>query len=199
LADDVHLLAFPELVSGVRAGAPHVVLTALETDHQSVWSQVRSGLVDIGVTVASPPPKGLAGKVLLTQRFVVVHRSDVAPPTTIADYLGRPHVAVGFSGGQPGYVDARLEELGRVRNVIAWTPRFGTIADLVIRTGAIATVPDPIARAFALRGGVSTAPCPFDLPDVPLRLAWHLRRQSDPLNSWARAHIERIVTKLMST
>lgn len=195
LADDVHLLAFPELVSVMKASAPHVVLTAIEVDHQSVWSQVRSGLIDIGATVAPPPPKGLAGKVLLNQRFVVVHRADQASPVTLADYLKRHHVAIGFSDGRPGYVDARLEELGHTRQVVAWTPRFATLADLVIRTGSIATIPEPVARSFTRHGGVTIASCPLDLADVPVRLTWHLRRQADPLNRWARMQMEDVVTR----
>lgn len=122
LADDVHALGFSDLVSNVRAGAPGLVLRVVETDHQSVWHQVRTGLIDAGVTVAGPPPRGLAGKVLANQKFVVLHRSDIAPPTTLDAYLVREHVSVSFSEGDKGYVDQRLEALGRQRNVIAWTP-----------------------------------------------------------------------------
>lgn len=197
LADDVQILAFAELVSVIRAKAPHVVVAAIETDHQSVWSQVRSGLIDLGATVAPPPPRGLAGKVLLNQHFVVVHRADKMPPLNVEAYLERQHVAFAFSDGRPGYVDLRLEELGRSRTVIASTPRFTILGDLVIQTGAIATVPEAVARFLLRSGGLKLAPCPFDLIDVPVRLAWHLRRQADPFNRWARQQVETVISNVM--
>lgn len=197
LADDVHLLAFPEIVSELTAASPHLTVTAVETDHRSVWVQVRSGLIDIGVSVAPPPPKGLAAEVLLNQRFVVLHRADMAPPLTLSAYLERQHIALGFSDGVPGYVDARLNELGQARAVIASTPRFATIADLVVRTGAVATLPEPVARFFTRSGGVALAACPFELADTPVRLAWHLRRQSDPLNRWARERLNAVLVRTL--
>jgi len=193
MADDVHAITFPEVVSSIRAQAPHVVLRAIETDHHAAWRQVRTGFVDLVATVADAPPRGLAGKVLTNLRFVVLRRADIAPPLTLADYLGRSHVALGFSDDRLGYTDRRLEALGTARSVIAWTPRFATIPDLVIRTGAIATMPEPIARRYAASGAVGLSSCPFDLPEVPVWLGWHLRRQADPLNRWAREQVERVV------
>jgi DNA-binding transcriptional LysR family regulator len=198
LADDVLTLGFTTLVSMVRDEAPGLVLRAIETDHQSVWGQVRTGLIDMGVTVADPPPRGLAGSVLANQRFVVLHRADMAPPQTLATYVAGEHVSVSFSGGEPGYVDRRLEALGHRRSVIAWTPRFAAIPDLIARTGAIATLPEPIAAAFVVGGAVAMAACPFDLPEVSVWHCWHLRRQADPLNRWARGHIDAVMTQVLS-
>lgn len=152
----------------------------------------------MGVTVADPPPRGLSGRVLANQRFVVLHRADLAAPQTLAAYLKRDHVSVSFSGGEQGYVDRRLEAIGCRRNVIAWTPRFTAIPDLVARTGAIATLPEPIAAAFSADGVAAMAACPFDLPEVSVWQCWHLRRQADPLNRWVRGHIDTVMKQALA-
>jgi LysR family transcriptional regulator, mexEF-oprN operon transcriptional activator len=198
MSDDLHLLAFADLVSSIRSEAPKLVLRVTEVDHQSVWQAVRTGLIDIAITVAGQAPRGLGAKVLGRQRFVVMCRADMSPPLSMEDYLLRDHVAVSFSEGQTGYTDQRLEALGRKRRIIAATPRFATIPDLVMRTGAIATMPEPTARLYSGFGGVALSACPFDIPEVPIMLCWHLRRHSDPLNAWLRAHIEAIVAPRFS-
>jgi LysR family transcriptional regulator, mexEF-oprN operon transcriptional activator len=193
MSDDVHLIAFPDIVSSIRAQAPNLLLRVTEVDHQSVWASVTSGLVDAAVTVAGQPPRGLAGKVIGRQRFVVVRRSDTAAPLSLDDYLARDHVAVSFSADQPGFTDQRLAALGRERRIIATTPHFAAILDLVIRTGAVATMPEAIARVYGRFGAVSLSPCPFELPEVPVMLCWHLRRQVDPQNAWLRAKMVEVL------
>jgi LysR family transcriptional activator of mexEF-oprN operon len=186
LSDDVHLLAFAEIVPAVRARAPRLALRVVEVDHQSVWPMVRSGFVDVAVTVAEPAPRGLAARVVARQGFVVIRRADMAPPGSLVDYLRHDHVAVAFSEREPGYTDRRLESLGHARRVIASTPRFSAIPDLVMRTGALATLPEPVARAFAAHGGLALSPCPFDLTEVNVLLGWHLARQADPFERLAK-------------
>jgi LysR family transcriptional regulator, mexEF-oprN operon transcriptional activator len=198
LSDDVQMLFFPDIVAAVRSEAPNLVLVGVEVDHQSIWGHVRSGLIDIGVSVAAPAPKGLADKVLFNQSFVILHRADQAPPTTLEDYLRRHHLGIGFSVGQAGYVDGRLKEIGNDRNVICWAPRFAGLGSLVLRTGAIATIPEPLAHMLAQAGGMAVANCPFELASVPVRLGWHLRRQADPLNFWVRALIATTIGEAMA-
>lgn len=186
LSDDVHELCFASTASAVRKQAPGLKLRVIEIDHQHVWDAVKSGEVDLAVTVAGQPPRSIGAKVLLEQTFVLVVRSDVSPPTTLEKYLKATHVAVGFRDRERGYTDERLASMGKERDILAWTPRFSSIRDLVIRLGAIATMPEPIARTFEAVGGVTLANVPFDLQPVPIRMAWHERRRNDALNAWLR-------------
>ncbi len=197
LADDVHEIVFAHLVSHLRAGAPSLTLRVREVDHQTVWKAVGDGHVDLAVTVASPPPRGLGASVLLEQPFVVLHRPDSAPPATLSSYLKATHVAVGFREDEAGYTDHRLANMGHSRSVIAWTPRFASIPDLVARTGAIATMPKPIAELHAQRFGLTVAALPFDLDPVPVRQCWHERRRVDGLNIWLREQVGLLVTRHM--
>lgn len=196
LSDDVHDLCFAELVGRVRVAAPRLALRVVEADHRTTWAQVGDGAVDVAVTVVGPPPRGMGASVIGEQRFVVLHRSDQTPPVTLDAYLSATHVAVGFADRSAGYVDERLAVIGRSRRIVAWTPRFVAIPDLVRRTGALATMPAPFARAHA-QGGLGIAPVPFDIQPVPVRLCWHQRRRTDPLNEWARALVTKTVEEQM--
>lgn len=206
LADDVHELCFAALARRMRAAAPGLALRAIETDHRAVWDQVGAGLADIAVTVAPPPPRGLGAVVLGEQRFVLIHRSDQSPPATLDAYLRAPHVAIGFADRSLGYTDERLAGMGQERRIIVTTPRFAAIPELVRQTGALATMPEPIARHYVMEWSqvgntseinLSIAPIPFELQPVVVRMGWHQRRRTDPLNEWARGIFEAVVAKRM--
>lgn len=197
LADDVHEMAFAHLVSHIREQAPGLILRVREVDHQSLWQDVGDGRVDLAVSVGSPPPKGLGASILFEQPFLILHRPDVSPPVSLKAYLKATHVAVGFREEEAGYTDQRLAAMGHRRQVIAWTPRFASIPDLVARTGAIATMPAPIARQHAARFALGLASLPFNLDPVPIRLCWHERRRTDRLNMWLREQVKVIVDKHM--
>jgi LysR family transcriptional regulator, mexEF-oprN operon transcriptional activator len=192
LSDDAQILAFANLVKSCRAAAPQLVFRSVEVDHQSVWTMVRSGFIDLGITVSEPAPKGLAAKHLISQRFVVMRKANTAPPVTLADYLEHDHVALAFSDNEVGFTDRHLLALGQKRRIIAYTSRFSSIPDLVARTGALATMPVAIACHFAQSGALALSPCPFDAPEVSVSMCWHLRRQVDPLNVWLRNRAEPI-------
>ncbi len=196
LADDIHALCFAEIVSAIREAAPNAAVRVVEVDHQTVWASVRSGEVDLAVSVAGPAPRGVGDRVLLEQDFVLVVRSDMTPPTTLSKYLKATHVAVGFRDREEGYIDERLTAMGKRREILAWTPRFASIRDLVIRLGAVATMPEPIARTFEAAGGITLAKVPFDVQPVPIRMGWHERRRNDALNEWLRSIVACAVSRV---
>ena len=71
------------------------------------------------------------------------------------------HVGVAFAGGGPGFVDEGLGRHGRERRVIAWTPRFHALPELVLRTAALATLPRCYARHAARGLELVADPAPF--------------------------------------
>ncbi len=199
LADDVHELCFPEIAASIMSAAPSLQLQVVQTDHIVVWDQISTGLVDLAVSVAPPSPRSASSQILGEQRFVLLHRSDQECPITLDQYLGRSHVTVGFADKTPGYIDTRLSAMGHARRIAAVTPRFASIPDLVRRTGAIATMPEPIAWAYAKDRALAVTALPFRVDPVPVRMGWHQRRLADPLNVWARAHVAGVVSRLLST
>ena len=157
---------------------------------------IKDGALDMAVTVAQRAPRGLADKTLARQGWLILRRADITAPRNLKQYLKHAHVAVGFAGREPGYTDIRLETMGAARNVIAWTPRFASIPDLVLQSGAIATMPAPIARTFAEKGGLAVSKPPFELDPTPVKLCWHERLRYDPVNQWARLIVENTVTDI---
>lgn len=193
LADDVQELCLADIFAALQAQAPRLALRAIETDHRTIWDMLQSGLADLAVSVAGPPPRALGARILGELPFVLLHRADQIAPRSLEDYLAARHVAVGFADRTRGYTDERLASLGHEREIVATTPRFASLPDLVRRSGALATLPRPIAEHYCRTPGLLTSPLPFELQAVPLRLGWHLRRRTDPLNEWARAIVAECV------
>ena len=184
-SDDLELIAFADVMQALRSAAPNARLKAVEVDHASAPAALDEGRIDVALTVAEPA-RGIGREELFRQPFVILHRKDDPAPATIAKYCTRVHVAVGFSGGTIGYTDRWLEAQERARTIVATTPRFAALPQIVAATDAIATLPGPVARLFARLHGLCVSPVPFALPAVPVCLLWHERRRHDPMNVWLR-------------
>lgn len=193
LSDDLELLAFGPITAQLLAEAPHLSVHATPVDHVSLARDIRDGRVDLAVSVAERMPRGIAREELYRQPFVVLRRADATKVATLKQYLRAPHVAAAFATGAPGFTDVRLAQLGHERRLIATTPRFAALAGLIEATGALATMPGPLARLLARRGGLAIDPVPFDLPAVPVALLWHERRRAEPLHVWLRRHVRAAV------
>lgn len=192
-SDDLELIAFADVMESLRRQAPKARLKAVEIDHASAPAALDEGRIDVALTVAEAA-RGIGREELFRQPFVILHRKSDSAPATLAMYCARVHVAVGFSGGAPGYTDRWLEGQGRAREVVATTPRFASLPLIVAATDAIATLPGPVARLFARLHGLSVSPVPFALPAVPVCLLWHERRRHDPKNVWLRGLVRDAMT-----
>ncbi|TPQ27130.1 LysR family transcriptional regulator, partial [Bradyrhizobium guangdongense] len=60
----------------------------------------------------------------------------------------------------------------------------------------IATLPS-LLRAHMLRD-FAVAPVPFECPDMPMFMVWHLRHQTDPMHRWLRQQLEIVVAPTLA-
>jgi LysR family transcriptional activator of mexEF-oprN operon len=188
LSDDLELLALATIVARLRAQAPHLRINAIEADHQSASDLLQSGAADLCATVAETT-RGVGREELFRQPFVLMHRRSSKPPDTLARYCAAEQVAVAFSAGAPGYTDRHLATLGKARKLIATTPRFAALPDLIAQTGALATLPGPVAHLLARRHRLATSPLPFALPPVAVCILWAQARAYDPMTVWLRTEV----------
>ena len=189
LSDDVRILAWPDIAQRVLDQAPRLTLRAVSVNHTSVWADLTSGDVDLALTVAGQPPPGLGARIVHQDDFVLLHRTDAAPPRDPADYAARRHLALVFAREQPAYADEALDAAGHARRVAVRTDRFDALPDLVARLDAVVALPRAIARRFAERPDLTTAAPPVPFPPAILKLCWNQKRRNDAQNTWLRDQI----------
>lgn len=174
---------------GAEAPGIELVLAAAVPDTVDTLASGRADLV-IG-------PPGLEGDGLYQQRLFDDSFSCVLARThPLADapwdldlFCGLRHVLIAPRGGPGGPVDARLEALGRKRQVCVRVASFVAAAHVVAGSDLVLTMPTRLAvlLAPALDLLLRTPPAPLEVPSFALAQFWHARRHHDPLHRWVRA------------
>lgn len=122
---------------------------------------------------------------LYDRRFVIV-TSPERPRRrfSLDSYAAADHVVAGPESSGRGFVDDLLAVTGRRRRVAAAVSSFRTAAEVVARTGLVATLPDDVVRTAGVELVVAQAP--LELPVLPMALLWHPRHTADPRHRFVR-------------
>lgn len=199
LSDDLQLGLLPHLLDDLRREAPGVTLVV----HPSHWytglGLVERGEVDVSLGVLPPPGASLLAEALFQQRFVSLFDARHVPsPLTLKRFLQAPHVMVSASGDLIGMVDEALRAKGLARQLVMAVPGFAPLGTLLSGRPLIATMPDLAATALAAPHGLTTAPPPLLIPDLPVSMVWHSRVDQEPVSRWLRERIRAVVSTLPS-
>lgn len=176
------------LIDVVARHAPHVALRFLAEPSGDVTDLSR-GKTDLEVGADAPGRPEIAAQPIGTDRMVAVMRPDhplaegELTPERFSEAL---HVTISRRGRLSGPIDELLAELGLHRHVIATLPTTGAALDLVARTTAVTVVAERVCRPQWTALGLRVRRLPFELPDVPVVVAWHHRYDTDPAHSWLR-------------
>ena len=186
LSDDVRILHWSRLAQRVHNAAPDMTLRAVDTNHTSVWQDLKRGRFDLALTVAGQPPPGFGAKILSQDQFCLLTTPDTAPPRTLEAYVERKHLALVFSDEQPAYADEAVGAHGLSRNVVARVSRFDALPGLIQALDAVVALPSAIANHFAKVHGLVTHPSPIELPPAILKLCWNAKNRNDLKHKWLR-------------
>ena len=187
-------LLLPRIAQLVQERAPHVEL--LVTSLDSTPLDVRLAITESHLVLSRsvPVPATARREILLREGWKVLMRGDhPAPiPLSVEDYCALPH-ALQVIGATPlqSLVDRELARIG-ARRSIALAASTSVPAVAAGRDFAV-TVPDSIALLRAVPKGLRVADPPVAIPPFELMLAWHRKREHDPLHATLRAIVEESV------
>jgi len=181
----------PPLISTVAQAAPRVAIRFLAEPSADVADLTR-GQTDLEVGAAAPDRPEIATRTIGTDRMVAVMRADHPLATgelTPRRFAQAQHVTVSRRGRLSGPIDDALAELGLQRHVSASLPTASAALDLAARTQAVAVVAEHVCQPLWTTLGLHARPLPFDVPDVPMIVAWHHRYDTDPAHAWLRTQL----------
>ena len=184
-----------------RLGYKGIRLAFRTPDQQLLPSQMEGGEVDIMIGAPNLIPSNLKVKALRQLHYVVVQRKGHPRGTaalTLDSYCELEHLLVSNSGGSfHGFIDDRLEALGRRRRVALSVHHFTLVPEILRRTDYVSVLSLPCAERFA--DTLDIFALPFDEPVAfPACLAWHPRNHHDPGHLWLREQITELVREPVS-
>lgn len=190
----------PLLTAAVAETAPNVSIRFLAEPSGDVADLAR-GQTDLEVGAAAPERPEIAGSAVGTDRMVAVMRADhplATGPLTPERFAEAEHVTVSRRGRLTGPVDDALAALGLRRRVRAALPTSGAALELAARSTLVTAVAEQVCRPAWSRLGLHARALPFDLPPVPVVVAWHHRYDTDPAHTWLRAELHTALRAILT-
>ena len=176
------------MMRALRAAAPDVdvVLSAPTAD---IFDLLEDGEVDLLFSPSVPDRAGMRQRFMVEHRAVVVvcrnHRA-VTEGMTLDKYCALDHIHVAIQGARTSAVDEALAADGRSRRIALHVPRFAGAAFMVAQTELVLTAADRFASAASRLLPLTILPCPVEVPEVRIQMAWHERFDRDPAHRWFR-------------
>lgn len=181
----------PCLLDAVRAQAPGVAIRLL-AEASSDTNELRQGRVDLEIGSAEPELPEISHLTIGRDRLVAA----VAPDHPCADgeltvrrFARADHAIVSRRGRLRDPIDASLADLGLRRRVVASVPTSTAALYLAAQSELMVAVPERMCEPTLRILGLRTRTVPFDLPPVPIVLAWHQRYDNDRAHAWLRGRI----------
>ena len=112
---------------------------------------------------------------------------------TPARYAAERHLTVSRKGRLQDPVDEVLQQLALQRRVVTAAPTSTTALWSASQTNLLVVVPEKMSRFVAKALNLSTRKLSFEVPRVPVVLAWHRRYDADKSHLWLRREVRQVL------
>lgn len=188
-------LLLPPLLRRLRLQAPGVALRVIPSGVPSA-EMLRSETCQLLISPRPPDAGDLLQRRLFADRYRVFYDANVRQaPQDLADYLAADHVTVVYEPRRSLDIDRLLgDELQLQRRFVASVPAFSGIPPFLRGSALLATLPGLLQ--LELLRGFAMAELPVAVPEMPMFMVWHARRQSDPVHRWLRDELLAVLPSL---
>ncbi|MDR6820894.1 DNA-binding transcriptional LysR family regulator [Neorhizobium sp. 2083] len=200
--DYFSVVLMPLLLQRVRAEADqsvieviHMPRTLLSNGRSSltlVQSYLDEGTIDVAVMTSDNfPPKYRCAPLFTEKRVCIMSALNPAAktPLTLESLLGLGHVKVTSAPDRRGWIDERLDTLGRERRVVAVVPHFSAAVAVVSQSDLVAIMPESVARLFEKSHNLLLFDSPFSEERQSTSMIWLAENEKDSASQWLRAQI----------
>ncbi len=185
--DGVAYTLLPSLIRKMQEAAPNCELIVRIGDYRTLPDMLASGEITTALGyLRDNLSMTTRVKTLLNAHWVVMRDANQPPVADLDDFCNRPHAIVTPRGNLTGFVDEKLNEMGRSRRVAVGLSQFSLLLATLAGNNLIITVPDFIACSLIGFGQFAIDPCPVAVPPVANKLAWVSMAERDPSQAWFR-------------
>ncbi|MCP3728565.1 LysR family transcriptional regulator [Paraburkholderia sp. CNPSo 3272] len=194
VSEAIAVTLFPFLLKRLASEAPGVNLISLDTDCHRVSNMFERNEIEIALGVFNECAQWQQQRALLDWRYVCLYNPKLirtrGEALSLREFLAHPHALTSFKGELRGFIDERLEALGKQRRVIFSNPHFATQPFIARDNAVFVTVPDYIARTWSRSLGLRISALPFDTPTHRISALWKTAQQGDSGLRWLIGLIE---------
>lgn len=186
--DNPAVMLGPDLVPALKRVAPHVRITFVLPDPETISQSLQRGDIDMVVGLPRQADEGLIGRTLFTDQFLTAQRRGHprgTQPITLDEFCAAEHVLVSTGGGgYSGSVDQALEKLDRSRHVSLSVQSYALAPIILASSDHLCTLPGRFLRRFETMLDLFTPP--MSVGAFELYALWHPRMRDDPAHRWFR-------------
>ncbi|WP_440904116.1 LysR family transcriptional regulator [Catenovulum sp. SX2] len=197
----------PKLLSRLQELAPNVTLDVM-TPSDVTFHDVEEGKIDMAINRFDDLPLSFHQKVIWSDSFVcLTHKENPAIENWDLDaYCDAQHIWVsktGFGVGlgmdptdiqKLGWVDEKLEELGKKRNIRVFTRNYHVAIQLALAKKMLVTVPRRATANYVHEPNIAIMEPPLELPEIKLDMIWSPLLHHDASHIWLRRLINEVAT-----
>lgn len=196
VSETISMTLLPALLKTLASEAPSVKLISLDTDCHRVSSMFERNEIEVALGVFNECAPWQQQCALLDWRFVCLYNPKLirtrGETLSLREFLAYPHALTSFKGELRGFIDERLEALGKQRRVIFSNPHYATQPFIARDNPVLVTVPDYVARTWSSSLGLRISPLPFDVPTHQISALWKTAHQGDSGLRWFIGLTERV-------
>lgn len=170
--------------------APHVSFRVRPTAGRAL-DQLDNQEVDFAISAFGELPERFEAVSLLKDRYmcVIAKTHPLAKQRLTAKrYAAARHLLISPKGDERGFVDQMLAAEGLTRHVAMIINQFSPAGKIVTNSDLILTLPERLAREFAVQYKLRICECPVTSPKVfnETKLVWHRSFGSHPALYWMK-------------
>ncbi len=187
----------PALGQYIHEQAPGVLCVVSQISYQHYEKQLQTGEIDVAIILRRPHHTDINEEILFEESVAFIARNGHPKIKTLSKldgFVSVDHVIVNLLGEPNTWLDEKLAELGKSRNVKLVVPYFGAVPEIVSKTDLVGVLPRRLAKRATKEYPVTLFPPPFDFPSVHFTMCWHARRQRDLGLRWFRSAISQACT-----
>lgn len=196
-------LLLPRLYDEMTERAPNVVLRCTPSYGQSVEASLRDSNHDFAVGAMRLPQNDFTIKPLLKERLVCVcDASHPALPRARDGALNEddirrfPHLKVSIYRSKDTIIDDVLNQQSISLPDTLTTGHYLMAPTLLKDRDLLFICGERLAKRLVQQHELKFLSLPWDIPPIPVDLAWHRRTKDDPLLGWVRKQVETIASDL---
>ncbi|CAN5849378.1 LysR substrate-binding domain-containing protein [soil metagenome] len=189
LSDSTEAWLLPPLLRILEEQAPAMRIISIPVQFRTVGALLRSGAIDMAVTVADDLPATILRHRMFTGQFCCLYDPRVLKLGALdeKEYFANDHIIVSYNGDLRGVIEDMHGKQRKVRCSIASFANLGALLD---GTKMIATVPEIVADQIReTRPHLKKKPKPFRVGTAWNELLWPVASDDDPVCRFARNHI----------
>lgn len=183
VADAPAVMLLPLLHAHLAQTAPGITLAVLPwSGGTEALRQLAAGDVELVASVLPSLDPAFRKTPLFDEHYVVAMRlgHPAAQGFGLRSWLDHPHVVVSGNGSTTTELDTALAARGLSRRVGIVVPSFAMVPPLLSASDLVALLPSWCVTQDA-RAGLATFLPPLPITGFRLDLAWHVRRDGDPV------------------